>query len=189
MAAWIFWGVVLAVLAYGVMLYNGLVVLKHAVARAWANIDVLLKQRHDELPKLIEVCRQYRDFESSTLERVIAARNGLASARAHGDVHSLGRAEGELRAGIGQLFAVAESYPELRANEQFVQLQQRVSELEDAISDRRELYNETVNINNARIEQFPAFFIARLCAFEEKPLLRFAAAEKADVNVAALFAR
>ncbi|MFT4174591.1 MAG: LemA family protein [Rhodocyclaceae bacterium] len=188
MAGWILTGIVVAALAYGVLLYNGLVMLKHAVARAWANIDVLLKQRHDELPKLIEVCRQYRDFESSTLERVMQARSGLAHARERGDLDDVGKAESELRAGIGRLFAVAESYPELRTNEQFLQLQQRMSTLEESIADRRELYNETVNINNARIEQFPAVFIARLFAFEEKPLLRFSAAEKNDVNVRALMA-
>ena len=175
-------------LIYGVMLYNGLVGLKHGVARAWSNIDVLLKQRHDELPKLVEVCKQYRDFEQSTLERVIKARSMVADARSRTDIEALGGAENELRAGLGRLFAVAEAYPELRANESFSQLQARISSLENAIADRRELYNEAVNLNNVRVEQFPDLFIARLFRFDTKPLLDFAASEITDVDVKDLFA-
>lgn len=187
MTLWMLAGLVVLVLIYGVMLYNGLVNLKHGVARAWANIDVLLKQRHDELPKLVEVCKQYKEFEQSTLERVIAARGQVATASAKQDMAALGAAEAELRAGVGRLFAVAEAYPELRTSEHFMQLQNRVSGLENAIADRRELYNEAVNINNVRVEQFPDAIVARLFNFETKPLLEFALAEKADVNMRELF--
>ncbi|MDQ8024078.1 MAG: LemA family protein [Moraxellaceae bacterium] len=189
MASWLFLAALGVALIYAIMLYNGLVSLKHNVAQAWANIDVVLKQRHDELPKLIEVCKQQRDFESSTLERVIAARSQVSDARQHQDVEALGKAEGSLRASLGRLFAVAEDYPELRSNENFLALQQRISNLEDAIADRRELYNAAVNINNVRVEQFPDLIVARMFRFDTKPLLEFAAAEKADVDVAALFAR
>ncbi len=187
MAGWIALGLLIVVLTYGMLLYNGLVALKHSVARAWANIDVLLKQRHDELPKLVEVCKQYQQFEQATLERVIAARAGVATARAAQDIPALGTAEGALRAGLGQLFAVAEAYPELRTSEHFKQLQQRISGLENSIADRRELYNETVNLNNVRVEQFPDALIARLFNFELKPLLEFAAGEKSDVDMGQLF--
>ena len=187
MAGWIAGGVLIVVLLYGIMLYNGLVNLKHSVARAWANIDVLLKQRHDELPKLVEVCRQYQQFEQSTLERVIAARAGVATARASHDIPALGAAEGALRAGLGQLFAVAEAYPELRTSEHFMQLQNRISGLENTIADRRELYNEAVNLNNVRVEQFPDTLVARLCNFTQQPLLEFSSSEKADVDMPALF--
>ncbi len=187
MAGWIAAGFLVFVLIYGVMLYNGLVSLKHGVARAWANIDVLLRQRHDELPKLVEVCKQYQQFEQATLERVISARAGVASARANQDIPALGAAEGALRAGLGQLFAVAEAYPELRTSEHFMQLQNRISGLENTIADRRELYNEAVNLNNVRVEQFPDALIARLFGFSLKPMLEFAAAEKADVDMQALF--
>jgi LemA protein len=187
MASWIGLGMLVFALAYGILLYNGLVNLKHGVARAWANIDVLLKQRHDELPKLVEVCRQYQQFEQATLERVIAARAGVASARSHQDIPALGAAEGALRAGLGQLFAVVEAYPELRTSEHFSQLQSRISGLENTIADRRELYNDAVNLNNVRVEQFPDVLVARLFNFSSQPLLEFAASEKTDVDMPALF--
>lgn len=174
-------------LMYGVVIYNNLVRLKHNIAKAWANIDVLLKQRHDELPKLVEVCRQYKQFEEATLTRVIEARGRVADARAQQDVPALGAAEGQLRAGLGQLFAVAEAYPELKTNEHFMQLQTRITSLENALADRREMYNESVNVHNVRIEQFPDLVVARLFQFSEKPLLEFSTAEKADVDMRALF--
>lgn len=180
-------GVLVIGVLYGVIVYNGLVQLKHNIAKAWANIDVLLKQRHDELPKLVEVCRQYKQFEQETLQRVTEARARVSSAREHQDVAALGQAEGMLRMGLGQIFAVAEAYPELRANEHFMQLQSRITALENAIADRREWYNESVNLHNVRIEQFPDLIVARLFQFEAKPLLEFASAEKSDIDVRALF--
>jgi len=184
----IFWGGVVVVVLYAVMLYNGLVQLKHNVAKAWSNIDVSLKQRHDELPKLVEVCKQYKQFEQATLQSVIEARSRVQSAREAHDVPALSRAEGALRMGLGQIFAVAEAYPELKANEHFMQLQQRISSLESLISDRRELYNESVNLNNVRVDSFPDALIARLFNFRHHPLLEFADHEKADVDVRQLFA-
>ncbi len=180
--------VVIAVaLLYGIVVYNNLVRLKHNIAKAWANIDVLLKQRHDELPKLVEVCRQYKQFEESTLTRVIEARARVSDARTQHDVSALGAAEGMLRAGLGQLFAVAEAYPELKSNEHFMQLQTRITSLENGIADRREWYNESVNVHNVRIEQFPDVLVARVFGYAEQPLLEFSSAEKADVDLKALF--
>ncbi|AYC34155.1 LemA family protein [Pseudomonas cavernae] len=178
---------VVLVAAYAVILYNALVRLKHGVGKAWANIEVLLKQRHDELPKLVETCKQYMQHERTTLEQVIAARNAVASAREKHDLGALGQAESGLRAGLGQLFALAENYPELKANESFQFLQQRISGLENGIADRRELYNEAVNLNNVRIEQFPDVLIARGFGFRSAELLEFSAAEKADVDLKQLF--
>jgi LemA protein len=172
---------------YAIVAYNNLVNLKHNVSKAWANIDVLLKQRHDEIPKLVEMCKQYMKFEQSTLEKVMQARAQVSSAREARDVGALGRAEGALRAGLGSLFAVAEAYPELKTNEQFLHLQARISNLENAIADRREFYNESVNINNVRIEQFPDNIVAGMFSFKSARLLEFAGAEKADVDVRALF--
>ena len=181
-------GAVLVVLVYGISTYNRLVTLKHGVDKAWANIDVLLKQRHDELPKLVEVCRQYAQFEQKTLQQVIEARSKVQAARETQDMSALGAAEGLLRSGLGQIFAVAEAYPELRANESFMQLQGRISQLENAIADRREFYNEAVNINNVRVEQFPDSVVAGLFRFGAKPLLQFSAGEKKDVDLKKLFA-
>lgn len=179
--------VLILVVVYAIVAYNNLVNLKHNVSKAWANIDVLLKQRHDEIPKLVETCKQYMKFEQSTLEKVMQARAQVSSARQAHDIGALGRAEGALRAGLGNLFAVAEAYPELKSNEQFLHLQGRISNLENAIADRREFYNESVNINNVRIEQFPDNVIANLFSFKIARLLEFASAEKTDVNVRALF--
>ena len=178
--------IVLAAL-WAIMAYNGLVQLKNNIAKAWANIDVTLKQRHDELPKLVEVCRQYKQFEQATLTRVIEARAQVASARASRDIPALGAAEGALHAGLGRIFAVAEAYPELRSNEHFMQLQTSITALENALADRREFYNESVNLLNVRIEQFPDLIIARWFGFKAQALLKFSEDEKTDVDIKALF--
>lgn len=177
----------LLVLAYGVVIYNRLVALKHNVSKSWSNIDVLLKQRHDELPKLVETCKQYMGYEQATLAKVMEARGQVQQARAQGDVPGLGAAESGLRLGLGQLFALAEAYPELKADSQFQHLQDRISGLENAIADRREYYNQSVNSNNIRIEQFPDVLVARLFAFKAFDLLEFSEEETADVNLGALF--
>ncbi|WP_348673522.1 LemA family protein [uncultured Abyssibacter sp.] len=186
-STFVFWGIALGAVLYGIVIYNNLVNLKHAVSKAWSNIDVLLKQRHDELPKLIETCKQYMKFEQDTLEKVMQARSAAAAARANGDVKGVGQAETQMRLGLGNLFAVAEAYPELKANQSFQQLQARISGLENAIADRREYYNETVNNNNVRIEQIPDVLIARVFNFKAADLLEFSESEKADVDVRALF--
>ncbi len=187
MGGMVFLAVLAVVVVYLTMTYNGLVAIKNNVSKAWANIDVLLKQRHDELPKLIDTCKQYMQYEQATLEKVIQARSRVASAREAHDIAALGAAEGALRAGLGSLFALAEAYPELKANEHFLHLQSRISGLENAIADRREFYNDSVNINNVRIAQFPDLVIARLFNFGPAELLRFDAAELEDVDIAKRF--
>ncbi len=180
-------GVLAAGILYAIMIYNNLVSLKHNVSKAWANIDVLLKQRHDELPKLVETCKQYMGYEQETLEKVMQARSAVSAAREKGDISALGPAETQLRMGLGNLFALAEAYPDLKANESFQHLQVRISGLENAIADRREFYNESVNNNNVRIEQFPDVLIARNLGFGAKDLLEFSEGETKDVDVKELF--
>jgi LemA protein len=180
--------VVIVLLLYSIFIYNGLVNLKHSVSKSWSNIDVLLKQRHDELPKLVEVCKEYMQYERDTLEKVIRARSAVMDARTAGNVGALGQAESQLRLGLGNLFALAENYPDLKANQNFQQLQSRISQLENSIADRREVYNESVNLNNVRIEQFPDVMVARMFAFKAFDLLKFADEEKQDVNIKSLFA-
>ena len=172
--------IVVVALIYIVMLYNNLVSLKNNVAKAWANIDVLLKQRHDELPKLVETCKQYMGYEKDTLEKVMQARES-------GDMAALGPAEAQMRSMIGKLYAVAEAYPQLKANESFQELQGRISGLENGIADRREFYNDSTNLYNTRIQQFPDLIIARQFGFKEASLLEFSAGEKQDVDVKSLF--
>ena len=186
-ASTVFWAVVVLMAFYLVNIYNHLVSIKHNVSKAWSNIDVLLKQRHDEIPKLVETCKQYMKFEQETLEKVMQARSQVSEARKSQDIPGLGMAEGALRMGLGQLFALAEDYPDLKANENFQHLQGRISSLESTIADRREFYNESVNINNIGIEQFPDVIVARMFAFESRELLDFDSAEIADVNVGELF--
>ena len=175
------------ILVYAVTVYNNLVGIKNNVAKAWANIDVLLKQRHDELPKLIDTCKQYMQYEQETLEKVVRARARVADARESQNMAALGAAEAALRVGLGTLFALVESYPELKANEQFMHLQGRITGLENAIADRREFYNESVNVNNVRIDQFPDLIVARLFNFRAFDLLRFEAPELEDVDLGKRF--
>jgi LemA protein len=177
----------LAALIYFIVLYNGLVALRESVRQAWANIDVLLKQRHDELPKLIETCKLYLQYEQETLEKVMRARAAVSSASQRRDMNALAGAEQELRSSIGQLYAVAERYPDLKANESFQQLQGRITALETAIADRREYYNEEVRLNNTRLAQFPAVLVAQKCGFAPAQLLKIDRQEAQDVDVGALF--
>jgi len=187
MAGIVFVGSLVVLFLYVVVIYNRLVNLKHDTAKAWSNIDVLLKQRHDELPKLVETCKQYMRHERETLERVMLARAKVFSASEKGNVGALGAAEGQLRQGLMTLFANAEAYPELKADLSFRNLEDRISGLENAIADRREYYNEVVNNNNIRLEEFPDIIVARLFAFKPFELLEFSEDEKADVDVKALF--
>lgn len=175
------------VVVYAIFIYNHLVRLKHNVARAFSNIEVLLKQRHDELPKLVATCKQHMQYEQTTLERVMQARAAVASAGDRGDIKALGQAETQLRLGLGNLFAVAEDYPELTASESFRHLQNRISGLESSIADRREYYNDSVNLYNIRIEQFPDLLVARRMGFLPATLLEFDDAEIADVDMTQLF--
>ena len=172
---------------YAVRIYNGLVALRENVRKAWSNIDVLLTQRHDELPKLVETCKRYMAHERDTLERVMQARSAVFKAQGSGDVRALGAAEQQLREGLGRLFAVVENYPDLKADQSFQHLQTRITQLEDTIADRRELYNEAVNLNNIRIQTFPDLIVARLFEFRTAPLLEFTEEQKRDVDLGKLF--
>ena len=184
-------GIVLAVsvalVVYFVGIYNELVGLRENIKVSWANIDVLLKQRHDELPKLVETCKRYMQFEQDTLEKVMRARASVNQASETGNVAALGAAEQQLRAGMTRLFALAENYPQLKSDETFKQLQARITALEESIADRRELYNDQVNLNNIRVKVFPDVVIAKRCGFLPAHLLEFTGEEKRDVDVGALF--
>jgi LemA protein len=180
-------GTIITILIYGILIFNNLVRLKHDVSKAWSNIDVILKQRHDELPKLVETCKQYMKYEQETLEKVMLARSAVSSALSQGDVAAVGAAESQMRLGLGNLFAVAENYPDLKANETFLHLQSRITGLENSIADRREFYNDSVNINNVRIEQFPDLILAKHFSFKLAQLLEFEETELSDVNLGALF--
>jgi len=165
---------------YGVTIYNGLVALKNNIARSWSNIDVLLKQRHDELPKLVKTCEGYMQHERAVFTQLGEARAGLMKART---IPERAQAESTLTQALGQFFAVAEAYPELKANQNFMQLQSRISELENQIADRREYYNDVVATFNTRIEQMPDKYIADWCHFVEAELFKATDSDRQDVAI------
>lgn len=171
------------VAGYGVSIYNGLVQVKHQVDQAWSNIDVLLKQRHDELPKLVDALKGYVSHERGLLESVTAMR---ARAQAPGVGAERVAAEDALSQGVSRLLVVAEGYPQLRASEVFIDLQQRISALEEQIAHRREFYNDAVNINNVRLEQFPDLLLASSVGLVRRPLFESSEAERADVDIGAI---
>ena len=165
---------------YTILVYNGLIQLRNNIERDWSNIDVMLKQRFDELPKLIKVCEGYMQHEQRTLEAVTRARAMAVGART--DKEKI-QAQNALTDTLRSLFAVAESYPELKADALFRRLENRISELEDQIADRREFFNEAVNLYNIRLEQFPDVLVARLFSFRERPLWKIDPAHRRDVKV------
>jgi len=160
---------VVGLFAYVVILYNGLVRLKNDVDRAWANIDVLLKQRHDEIPNLVETVKGYMQHEQQTLLAVTQARSAGISAASVGQKAA---ADLVMTGALRGLFAVAEKYPDLKANEIFLRLQARISELEERIADRREFFNDDVNSFNTRIGQIPDVFIASFMDLKPKEFFK-----------------
>lgn len=168
-------------IAYAVGIYNLLVRLSNNIDKAWSNIDVILKQQHDELPKLVEVCNSYIVHERETLEAVIRARNAYGASRT---INEKTNAENQVAGALGQLFAVAEQYPDLKANQEFLAVQQRISVLENTIADRREFYNESVNLYNIAIQQIPAVWVAQQTNYTERPLLTIAASDRTAAPLA-----
>ena len=169
------------IMVYAVAIYNTLVRLSNNIDKAWSNIDVMLKQRHDELPKLVKVCNSYMTHERETMERVTSARSVYGRSTS---VDEKAQAENQLTRALGRLFAVAEQYPELKANQEFLNLQQRISGLENTIADRREFYNDSVNLYNIRIEQIPAVWVAQQIGYRARPLLTVAESDRTDVELA-----
>jgi LemA protein len=172
--------VVVGVLVYLITIYNSLVRLRNDIEKAWANIDVLLKQRHDELPKLIETCKGYMQYEQKTLQAVTAARTAFMNANT---VAEKAQADNFMTGALKSLFAVAENYPELKANNNFMQLQSRISELEEKIADRREFFNDDVNTYNIRIQQLPDVFIAGMMGLQHKDMFKVTEEDRRDVEV------
>ena len=172
--------IVIGIVLYFVSMYNGLIRLTNNIDKAWANIDVLLKQRHDEIPKLVKVCEGYMQYERTTLEQITAARTACLNAKSVGES---AQAENALAQSLRTLFAVAENYPDLKANQNFTQLQQRVSYLENQIADRREFYNDSVNNYNIRIRQIPDMFVANMLRMAPRELFKILAEERQDVDI------
>lgn len=169
-----------AAVLYTVILYNGLVRLRNENDRALANIDVLLKQRHDEIPNLVETVKGYMVHEQQTLIALTQARAASMNAASIGQKAA---ADAKLNTALRGLFAVAENYPQLKANENFLKLQARISQLEESIADRREFFNDDVNTYNTRIAQLPDVFLASFMNLKPRPLFQAAAEEREPVKV------
>jgi len=160
--------------------YNGLVTLRQAVKNAWAQIDVQLKRRHDLIPNLVNTVKGYAAHEKDTLERVIAARAKATSATLPADVI---KAEGELSSALARLLAVSESYPELKANQNFLSLQEELTSTENRVAYARQFYNDGVTKLNTRIQTFPTVVVAGLFGFKEEPFFEAPSEEKSAPEV------
>ena len=165
---------------YLVTIFNGLVAIKNDIDKAWANIDVLLKQRHDELTKLLEVTKGYMEFERDTLTKITQARSQYQLANT---LEQKVQADQSMTSALRGFFAVAENYPDLKANNNFQQLQQRITSLENQIADRREFYNDSVNTFNIRIQQVPDTFVASFMKLTPRTMLKVDEADKSDVKM------
>jgi LemA protein len=171
---------IVGVLVYSVMLYNELVRLRNDNDRAWANIDVLLKQRHDEVPNLVETVKGYMQHEQQTLLAVTQARAASVNAAS---IRQKAQADLQMTGALGSLFAVAENYPELKANQNFLKLQTRITELEEHIADRREFFNDDVNTYNTRIGQIPYVFVASFMHLKPRSMFKVSDEDRRLIEV------
>jgi LemA protein len=180
----IFIGIIVLVVVGGALwaagIYNRLIGIKVNCDKAWSNIDVLEKQRYDEIPNLVKVCEGYMQYEKDTLERVIAARTKYLAAQTPGQTAN---ADNMLAGALKTLFAVAENYPQLKANENFGHLQARITELENQIADRREFYNEAVTVFNTRIQVIPDVFVAGFLRYAPKEMYKAPLEEKVTPKI------
>ena len=175
--------IALAVIAVAVIaIYNGLVRLNVQTNNAWADIDVQLKRRYDLIPNVVETVKGYASHERQTLEAVINARNRAVSVQGAGPAER-GQAEGALTGALRGLFALAESYPQLRAAENFGQLQGTLSQIEEAIQNARRYYNAVVRDLNTRIQQFPSNIVAGMFGFKNREFFEVPDSEKAVPQV------
>jgi LemA protein len=172
--------VVVGFAIYTIVIYNELVRLRNDNDRAWANIDVLLKQRHDEIPNLVETVKGYMQHERQLLVAVTEARAASMNAATVGQ-----KAQADLlvTGALRGLFAVAENYPDLKANQNFLKLQNRISELEERIADRREFFNDDVNTYNTRIKQIPDLFLANMIGLKSRDMFKVTEEERRAVEV------
>ncbi len=178
---WLAIGIVVAILLYAVMVYNRLVALRQACGQAWADVDVQLKQRHDLVPNLVETVKGYAAHERGTLEAVVQARQTAVSAATPAEQAA---AENQLTGALRQVFALAEAYPDLKANQNFLQLQAELADLENKIAAARRFFNNATAEFNASIEQFPAVLFARSLGFSRREFFELEAGERATVTAA-----
>jgi LemA protein len=180
MAGWIILGILVVIGFLLVGMYNQLVQLRVRTDSAWSDIDVQLKRRHDLIPNLVETVKGYAAHEKGTFENVAKFRSMAMQATTPADK---AQAENQLTGALKSLFAVAESYPELKANEEFMQLQASLSQTEDSIQNSRRYYNAVVRDLNTRIQSFPTNILAGMFGFQQRQFFETAAADREPVAV------
>jgi LemA protein len=176
----IFLGLIVLLVLWGIGLYNGLVRIRNQVRNAWAQIDVQLKRRHDLIPNLVETVKDYMAYEQETLTRVIEARGKALAAQG---VAAVSQAENALTGALKSLFAVAENYPDLKANQNVLQLQEELSSTENKIAFARQYYNDSVMRLNNQIEMFPSSIFANMFNFQREQFYQVPEEEKEPVKV------
>jgi LemA protein len=178
---WIVLGVLVVLAVYLVVVYNGLVALRQRTSQAFADIDVQLKQRHDLIPNLVETVKGYAGHERATLEAVVNARNAAVAASGPGQQAA---AEGALSGALGRLMALAEAYPDLKANTNFQQLQSELADIENKLAAARRFFNNAVSEYNASIQAFPAALIAPSFGFREREFFDVGEESRKQLDVA-----
>jgi len=178
--AWVIIGIVVVLLFYFVFIFNGLVRLRNQVKNAWAQIDVQLKRRHDLIPNLVQTVQGYMQYERATLEAVTKARNVAQQAVGQG-VGAQAKAEGELSGALTRLLAVVERYPDLKANQNFLALQEQLTSTENKISFSRQFYNDSVLNYNNKTQMFPSNVVAGMTGFKQGEFFEVKEAEEREV--------
>ena len=178
-ALYVIIGIVVVLLIWFIVIYNGLVRLRNQVKNAWAQIDVQLKRRHDLIPNLVETVRGYMKHERETLEAVTNARN-LAQQAIGGGVGAQSKAEGELSSALSRLLAVVENYPDLKANQNFLALQEELTSTENKISFSRQFYNDAVLTYNNQTQMFPSNMVASMGGFKAAEFFEVTVAEERE---------
>lgn len=180
MIAYIILGIVILIFIMMIVMYNGLVQLRVRCDSAWSDIDVQLKRRHDLIPNLVETVKGYASHEKGTFENIAKFRSQAMQATTPADKAA---AENQLTGALKTLFAVAENYPELKASEEFTQLQGSLNETEDAIQNSRRYYNAVVRDLNTKIQSFPTNILAGMFGFSPKQFFEAGAADREPVQV------
>ena len=172
--------IIIGIISWFFTVYNGLIQVKENIKKSWANIDVLLMQRSDEIPKLIKVLKSFVKHEKKMFDNIMDARTSYLGASS---VSEKADADNRMSEALKSVFALSEAYPELGSNDNFLKLQERISSLENEIADRRELYNESVNNYNIRIQSLPDMFIANTLGLPQEEMFKVDENKKKDIDI------
>ena len=172
--------IIIGFISWSFTVYNGLIQVKENIKKSWANIDVLLMQRSDEIPKLIKILKSFVKHEKKMFDNIMDARTSYLGANS---VSEKADADNQISEALKSVFALSEAYPDLGSNDNFLKLQERISGIENAIADRRELYNESVNNYNIRIQSLPDMFIANTLGLAQEEMFKVQENKKKDIDI------